>query len=65
MNYHTPVKSEGVDLPPFMQRNGELVVPKALYRKAEYPKLPSDMVKIVSRDGRNIFVPLTKLQASE
>lgn len=63
MNYHVPKVGGPKEevLPTFMQRANELISPQAVYRQAEYPKLPCDMVKIISQDGRSIFLPLSKL----
>lgn len=62
MQFHIPVtQNVSREVPAFMVHNNELVCPKNIYRKAQYPKLPHDMVKVTSQDGRNIFIPYHKL----
>lgn len=61
MNYHTPQESRTVKKPEFLVLNGALVVPQKIYTKREYPKFSDDMVKLTSQDGRNIFLPISKL----
>jgi pseudouridine-5'-phosphate glycosidase len=62
MTFHTPIViKQTPKVPAFMVRNGELVVPKNVYTKEEYPNLPCDMVKIVGRDGKGILIPYHKL----
>lgn len=33
-----------------------------LFLKQDYPTLPTDMAKITSRDGTNIYLPVHKLE---
>lgn len=63
MNYHLPINQQAKsELPTFVISGGEAVSPQKIYHKSQYPKLPSDLIKIVGRDGRNIYVPLSKVQ---
>jgi hypothetical protein len=48
-----------------MVKANEIVCPKKIYRKAQYPNLPADMVKITGKDGRSIFIQLDKLSAMD
>ncbi len=61
MKFHSPVLQKQVPIPAFAVRNNELVIPAAIFTREEYPGLPDTMVKIAARDGRNIFLPLSKL----
>jgi len=62
MNYHLPVNQDVTPILGFAVKNKELVIPNKLYTKEQYPSLPYSMVKILSRDGRNIFVPMSKFE---
>jgi hypothetical protein len=44
-----------------MIHNGELVCPKKLFTRNEYPGLQRDMVKISGMNGQVVFIPLSKL----
>jgi hypothetical protein len=64
MNFHTApvITRKPADMAGFAVRNNELVLPQKMFTKSEYPSLPFDMVKVTSRDGRNIYLPATKFQ---
>lgn len=62
MNYHLPVNQDSIAEPAFAVKNRELVIPRKIYTKEQYPTLPCTMVKIAAQDGRNIFVPAYKFQ---
>lgn len=66
MNYHTPItQNVSSVIPVFAQVGKELISPQKIYRKEQYPTLPYDMVKITSIDGRNIFIPLSKMSSMD
>lgn len=67
MNYHTtPVaNSNSRKIPTFVVKNGELIVPQKIFSKKDYPTLPFDMVKLVGRDGTNIYIPKSKISSLE
>lgn len=63
MQYHIPVtQNVHEELPSFMIHANELVCPKNIYLKAQYPKLPCDMVKVLGINGQHIFIPLAKMK---
>jgi hypothetical protein len=64
MRYHTPVTQHDDDgpVPIFMIHNDELVCPDKILLKNQYPSLPTDMVKVLGRDGQYILIPLRKLK---
>lgn len=63
MNYHTPeVYKTGSPLPTFMIFNNQLVSPEKLFTKEEYPKFPSDMVKIIGQNGQRVLIPFHRLE---
>lgn len=62
MTYHVSSnKNNDKPLPLFMIHNGELVCPKKLFTRNEYPGLQRDMVKISGMNGQVVFIPLSKL----
>jgi hypothetical protein len=61
-NFHVP-RTQNVqsNLPAFMLYKGELICPKKLFKKEQYPEFPCDMVKISGMNGQNILVPFNRL----
>lgn len=62
MNYHTPRIIKEVHQPTFMERGNELVGIDRIFTKEEYPNLKESMVKMMSQDGRMIYLPLSKFK---
>lgn len=62
MRFHTPVHQKSIPIPQFAERNGELVIPSAVYSQREYPNLPDTLVKVTGQNGKNIFIPLSKVK---
>lgn len=66
MKYHLPVQGKFSDeLPAFMSKNNELIIPEKIYSNREYPSLPETMVKITGRNGIKILVPLHKISSMD
>lgn len=42
-------------------KSGRTIHSDELYKQSDYPTLSNDIVKIVARDGSNIFIPINKL----
>jgi hypothetical protein len=64
MRFHTApvVKGGAANQLGFAIRNNELSLPQKMFTQGEYPSLPYDMVKVTSRDGRNIYLPASKFK---
>jgi len=62
MNYHpsTEKVSNNPNLGFAISKASRQLHPCRVYTKDEYPSLPETMVKIISQDGRNIFLPASK-----
>lgn len=65
MKFHTPatqnVKEE--TLPQFALLGSEMVCPKNVFLRSQYPDLPMDLVKVTGQNGQRHFIPRHKLKA--
>jgi hypothetical protein len=65
MKFHTPKNQSLTPLPVFAVRNNTLVHAKKVFLKRDYPNLPYDMVKIMGQNGKNVYLPLSKVSAAD
>jgi hypothetical protein len=62
MRFHDPVVHKQFSIPAFVEKNRELAAPQGIFTREEYPNLPDTLVKIPAQDGKNIYVPMSKLK---